>query len=148
MKKAITFAFIALALTGCGEEKPTANTSSANSTNQQEIAAELAKGNVKVADGTVLSFPNSTITSKITQNSLGKYQRYSITTSQDIMKIEGEVFSTLAKAGYVRTVKKEEAGLYSVQYAKKGYPAMGANYTTLSDGSKSELTMHWKIESI
>lgn len=148
MKKAITFAFLALALTGCGEEKPAANTSSATSVNQQEIAAELAKGNVKVADGTVLSFPGSTITSKITQNSLGKFQRYSITTSQDIMKIEGEVFSTLAKAGYTRTVKKEEAGLYSVQYAKKGYPAMGANYNTLSNGTESELTMHWKIESI
>lgn len=49
----------------------------------------------------------------------GKFDRYIFEFTEDIMTVEGAVFATLAKSGYQRKVRRDDANSFVVDYRKR-----------------------------
>lgn len=82
-------------------------------------ASYLYKDAVYFPDGQGLQFSGKLRRYELVENEKGQFDRYTFEFSEDIMPIEAAVFATLAKRGYQRKVRREDDGLFVVDYVMK-----------------------------
>gem|GEM_PF-2976422 len=66
------------------------------------------------------------------------------------MSLDGAKFAELAKLGYKRRIRKEEADLFIVNYQKKGSVTISAAYSEYStnfpsDNIRSKAVYTWRV---
>lgn len=139
----------ALFLSGCGATEETAKKASAPTSNAVSGAA-LQFNKIIFPAGTELGFNGRLIRYEYIENAKGALQRFTLNSSDGMMELEGSTFSGLAKVGYTRRIRKEEAGVFVVNYVKKGSPVIVASYSEhVSKAPKSDMKSRviftWKV---
>lgn len=84
------------------------------------------------------------------QKSEASFERFTIFSKKGLMGLEGSSFAELAKLGYTRRIRKEEAGLFVVNYQKKGSVTISAAYYEHStefpaDNIRSKAVYTWRV---
>lgn len=78
------------------------------------------------------------------------FERFTIFSKKGLMGLEGTSFAELAKLGYTRLIRKEEAGLFVVNYQKRGSVTISAAYYEHStefpaDNIRSKAVYTWRV---
>jgi len=78
------------------------------------------------------------------------FERFTVFSKEGMMGLEGNSFAELAKLGYMRRIRKEEAGLFVVNYQKKGSVTISAAYYEHStefpaDNIRSKAVYSWRV---
>lgn len=146
LKKILVLCAVAL-LAGCdaGTEQ---NSASAEPQAAPVSANYFAKDAIYLPDGAGLQFNGVLRRYEFIENDKGQHDRYTFEFSADTMAIEGGVFATLAKSGYQRKVRREDATIYVVHYVKKGFPTVSMTFERVpaSNGAEAftRLRIVWK----
>jgi hypothetical protein len=147
MKALLLLALTSAVIVGCNDgatpASPPANTPDASHANT------LYKNKIYLPDGTAITFTGYLINYSLTQNEKGSFEAYTFNFDSSLMNLEGSTYASLAKAGYLRKIHKEEPSLFLVSYIKKGFPPVNVNYKDLSEKSKgminTQARMAWKL---
>ncbi|WP_374381079.1 hypothetical protein [Pseudomonas fluvialis] len=72
-------------------------------------------------------------------------QRLQVHSTANAMRVEGEVFARLARLGYSRTLLREQAGLFVVEYRNSQDLPVSAEYRERAEqgGVKSTVLFSW-----
>lgn len=78
------------------------------------------------------------------------FERFTIFSREGLMSLDGAAFAELVKLGYTRRIRKEEAGLFVVNYQKKGSVTISAAYSEHStkfpaDNIRSKAVYTWRV---
>ncbi len=115
----------------------------------ETLAPKPKEGEIYFADGTGVAFDGKVLREERLENANGTFQRYVLQVPAGLMALEVSTFDVLARAGYVRQVRKEEPSLFSVSYSKKGSPGILAAYRELKPGKdgkpRTQLVLTWRI---
>jgi hypothetical protein len=134
-----------LLLGGCGEVSGEKQTSTPLPVSNAQY---LHKNAIYLPDGYGLEFSGWLRNYSLVDNAKGRFERYTFEFTDELMAIEGALYAVIGKQGYVRRVRKEEAGLLVVSYIKKGVSPITMSYESLqpSDDSqaKTRLRVTWK----
>lgn len=146
MKALVVVGLVAVLLVGCNEAPQV----STEQVPPVRYANTLYKDTIYFPDGSGVTFSGYVASYALIQNDRGIYDRYMINFDQDIMEIEGAVYTSLAKSGYQRKVYKEEPGLFVVNYLKKDFAPVSFTYSDFSEQSKGEIKTQvrvvWKLD--
>lgn len=142
-----TWMLCALAmLAGCGEGSGSADQRPA-STPQASQQGVLHKNAIHLPSGENLDVAGRLRSYNLLSNEQGDFDRYVFESPEDLMALEGQIYSTLAKRGYVRKIKSETPGLFVVRYAKRNAPSIMISYETRQNGTaefKTQMKINWK----
>jgi hypothetical protein len=139
-------------LSACSEQDGAASAPKSVSVLEHSKAQPSKVGDSAVyfADGTGISFDGKILREAKLENARGVFQRYVLQVPADLTSLETSTFDVLARAGYVRKVRKEEPPLFAVSYLKKGSPTVIAAYKELkpvkAGEPRTQLVLAWRIE--
>ncbi|WP_095109645.1 hypothetical protein [Pseudomonas sp. Irchel 3E20] len=137
---------VLVSLTACSE----APEGKADASAKQQTSATQAvhKNALYLPDGNALEVVGQLRSYTRIDEENGHLERYVFESSENLMSVEGAVYAALAKRGYVRKVRKEQAGLYVVSYMKKGSPSVTMSYEEVKPDTvpkvKTRLKVTWK----
>lgn len=143
MKKVLSLFVVAL-LAGCDVGALQNSTHTA----PPVAASYFSKNSVYLPDGVGIQFNGKLRNYALIESEKGGYDRYVFEFSEDIMAVEGAVFATLAKSGYQRKVRREDAESFVVDYNKKGFETVMMVYERVSANKDAkpftQLKVVWK----
>ncbi|PRN05730.1 hypothetical protein A0O30_06705 [Pseudomonas sp. LLC-1] len=149
-KNLISAVLISATLVGCGDskEQPSASTTAAPASSI--VSSSDGSHQLTLKDGAKISVNGKLVRNVTFTNESGTFQRYIFDVDEKTMSIEGTLFADMAKSGYNRVIKTDSPEVYAVHYQKKGFPSVGATYTSLEtkqpdENSKTRLMLLWKI---
>lgn len=129
-------------LQGCGENNVSENKGSASDTSALAHPSYLRFDSIGLENGGALNFEGRVVRYDLIKNQRGHFDRFIIESSLSQMGLEGAVFAELAKKGYVRKIRKDEAKRYVVNYVAKGRATLSADYRPLKkEGAESRLVI-------
>ena len=135
--------FSVLILQGCEE---TVVASASTKSAPVEAIANFSKNSIELENGLALRFDGRIVRYDLIRNQRGVFDRYIIESPLGQMGLEGAVFGALARNGYVRKVRLDQADRYVVNYVLKGYTSLSADYRPWSEnGAKSRLVITRRI---
>ncbi len=144
-KKALAV-FVVASLAACSDS-PSENIET-SAVKQAAAAQHLQKNAVYLPDSKSLEIPGWLRSYDLLSNEKGEFDRYVFESSQEIMAVEGTVYASLAKLGYTRKIRKEQPGLFVVNYVKKGAIPVTFSYETLKPDAaikaKTRFRVSWK----
>ncbi len=143
MFRALSLLFSILLLQGCEDAGVAESPVKPAST---EFTAVFSKNAIELESGGALKFDGKIVRYDLVRNQRGVFDRYVIESSLSQMGLEGAVFSELARSGYVRKVRQDQADRYVVNYVRKGRAPMSADFRPWSEnGSKSRLVITRRV---
>lgn len=129
-------------LQGCGETKVSAKKDVGSDDSIIEPSSYFKFNAVGLDDDGDLKFDGRVVRYDLIRNQRGQFDRFIIESPLSQMGLEGAVFAELAKKGYVRKIRKDEAKRYVVNYVAKGRTALSADYRPLKkEGAESRLVI-------
>ncbi|MFI8726239.1 hypothetical protein ACIGHJ_00785 [Stutzerimonas kunmingensis] len=112
-------------LVGCDSERNQASLVAAD----QPSSLQVFRTNAIALDGSdILNIDGQIVRYDLVRKDKGATDRYVIESSRTLMGLESEIFSDLARRGYVRRVRQESAERFLVVYSRKGKRAITADY--------------------
>lgn len=100
--------------------------------------------------GNELNFDGRVVRYEYIESAKGNLERYAIHSNNSMMSLEANTYQVLAKAGYLRRIRKEEPGTFVVNYVKKGAPTIIASFSEFlpkepAMGARSKVIFTWKV---
>lgn len=139
MLKYCQLAFVVLLLQGCWEPAVSEKTPMSVAV---EPVSHFALNAIALEKGSALKVEGRIVRYDLLRNKRGEFDRYIIESPLQQMGLEGAVFWELARKGYVRKVRKDEAGRYMVNYVLNGQATLSAEYRAWNEnGAKSRLVI-------
>jgi len=113
-------------------------------------AASLSFNKVIFPGGKEVVFDGRIIRYEFIKNPKASIERFTIFSREGLMSLDGAAFAELAKLGYTRRIRREEAGLFVVNYQKKGSVTITAVYSEHStefpaDNIRSKAVFTWQV---
>ncbi|MCQ4239547.1 hypothetical protein [Stutzerimonas stutzeri] len=112
------------------------------------VANYFSKNAIYFPDGAGIQFSGKMRSYVLVEDEKGKFDRYIFEFAEDIMTVEGSVFATLAKSGYQRKMRREDANSFVVDYIKRDSAPVTMIYERVpaSNGvdAFSRLRVSWK----
>jgi len=140
----------ALLVAGCGPS--TGNEPPRNASHVPASGTALQLDKVVFPGGREISFDGRIVRYEFIQNAKSSLERFTVYSRDGLMSLDGAAFAELAKGGYTRRIRKEEAGLFVVNYVKKGSVTITAAYSDFNtkfpaDNIQSKAVFTWQVKN-
>lgn len=151
MKSIIIAGLIGITLAGCGDSQNTNTEAAEQSDSKPKMQVQASTENViSLPDGTRFTLNGKIFRDEVVTVDDKKSQRYEINFPNEVMNLEGSIFSVLEKSGYARKIIAEAPDTMKVHYYKKGFATVGAQYRVIelkhaNSSTGTRLSLYWQL---